>query len=299
MDSGNHFGFLDAYRNPLAVVLGTGEIPSAVAVYLQRAGYSTILSHDPFPPVIRRSMAFHDALFEDRAVVDDIEGVRAEDALGLMRILSKPAHVAVTDMGLIDLIAIRSPQVLVDARLQKHRINHDLRVAPLAVGLGPNFEVGVNCDIAVETRPSRNGRLVTVGATDAADGVASLLGGVGKERFVYSEREGIWRAPIEIGTRVYKGFLIGRLGDQPVHAPLDGVLRGCVRDGSRVPAKVKLIEVDPRGRKAQWTGIDDRSRSIAIATLKAIRLKQGLLATYDAQSAAVPAEAMGAKPWRG
>src|SRR5271166_3895566 len=134
-------GFRDAYSTPFAVVLGTGEIPSAVAVYLQRAGFSTILSYDPYPPVIRRSMAFHGALFEDRATVEDIEGERAEDAMGLLDVLSKPARVAVTTMGLIDLIAIRSPRVLIDARMQKHRVSHDLRVAPLAVGLGPNFQV--------------------------------------------------------------------------------------------------------------------------------------------------------------
>jgi hypothetical protein len=276
MDSCHLGDFLDAHRAPFAVVLGTGEIPSAVAVYLRRAGFSTVLSHDPSPPVIRRSMAFHDALFEDRAIVEDIQGVRADDEMGLVHALSEPGQVAVTPLGLIDLISIRTPQVLIDARMQKHRVNHDLRVARLAVGLGPNFHVGVNCAIAVETHPSSNGRLVTVGSTAAADGVASLLGGIGRERFVYSEQAGVWHAPIEIGGQVYEGVLLGRLGDQPVYAPIDGVLRGCVRDGSRVPACVKLIEIDPRGRAAQWTGIDDRSRSIAIATLKAIRLKQGL-----------------------
>ena len=245
-------------------------------------------------------MAFHDALFEDRATVEEIEGERAEDAMGLMNVLSKPGHVAVTAMGLVDLIAIRAPSVLVDARMQKHRVNHDLRVAPLAVGLGPNFQVGVNCDIAVETRPSRNGRLVTIGSTEPADGVASLLGGLGKERFVYSEQAGIWRTAIEIGARVYKGVLIGRLGDQPVHAPIDGVLRGSVRDGSPVPGRVKLIEIDPRGRNAQWTGIDERSRSIAIATLKAVRLKQGLPSLAHARPMPIPADAIPteAKPWR-
>jgi len=295
MQSRKHTEFLDAYRSPFAVILGTGEIPSAVAVYMHRAGFSTILSHDPFPPVIRRFMAFHDALYEDRAAVEDIEGERAENAMELMDVLSKPSRVAVTTLGLIDLIAIRSPRVLVDARMQKHRIPHDLRVAPLAIGLGPNFQVGVNCDIAVETRPSRNGRLVTVGGTDAADGIASLLGGVGKERFVYSEQSGIWRAPLDIGTRVYKGLLIGRLGDQLVHAPIDGVLRGCVRDGARAPAGVKLIEIDPRGRNAQWTGIDDRSRSIAIAALRAIRLKQALPAASNTSSGSLPPESIGAE----
>ena len=136
---------------------------------------------------------------------------------------------------------------------------------------------------------------MTIGKTDDADGVASLLGGIGKERFVYSQQSGIWRAPVEIGTRVYKGVLIGRLGDQFIHAPIDGVLRGSVRDGSRVPAGVKLIEIDPRGRNAQWTGIDDRSRSIAMATLKAIQLKQALPIISNIRSLSFPPESVGAE----
>jgi len=42
----------------LAVILGTDEIASAVAVNLYRSGYCVVLSHDPLPPVIRRKMAF-------------------------------------------------------------------------------------------------------------------------------------------------------------------------------------------------------------------------------------------------
>ncbi len=261
------------YRRPFAVILGASEIASAVAVYLHRAGFATILSHDPFPPVIRRSMAFHDALFGDRAIVEDVEAERAEDAVTLLGVLAKPGRVAVTTLGLVDLIAIRSPQVLIDARMQKHRAVPDLRVVRLAVGLGPNFQVGANCDIAVETRPNKTGRLVTEGHTDAADGIASRLGRLGAERFVYSEQAGLWHTPIEIRMRVFKGFTVGRLGGQPIAAPIDGILRGVVRDGCNVPQGVKLIEVDPRGCNAKWTGIDERSRAIALATLKAIDLK--------------------------
>jgi hypothetical protein len=219
-------------------------------------------------------MAFHDALFGDRALVEDIEGERAEDAVTLVTVLANPVRVAVTRLGLVDLIAIRSPHILVDARMQKHRITPDLRsLAPVTVGLGPHFRVDANCDIAVETRPIKIGRLVTDGETDAADGKASCLGEVGAERFVYSDRSGLWHTPLEIGMRVFKGVVLGRLDGLSVVSPLDGILRGIVRDGSEVPPGVKLIEVDPRGRKAKWTGIDDRSRTIAMATLDAIRLK--------------------------
>jgi hypothetical protein len=111
----------------LAVVLGTNEIASAVAIGLTAVGYSTILSHDPFPPVMRRAMAFHDALFGDRAVVERVEGERAETAMEIAAVLAKPGHVAVTPLQLTDLIAVFSIKVLVDARMQKHRITPDFR----------------------------------------------------------------------------------------------------------------------------------------------------------------------------
>ena len=257
----------------LALVLGTNEIASAVAVHLKAAGHRVVLSHDPYPPVIRRGMAFHDALFGDKAIVEMIEGERAETATEIAKVLSKPRRVAVTPLHLTDLIASFSPRMLIDARMQKHRVTPDCRgIVQLTIGLGPNFEVGVNCDIAVETRPAKNGTVVSCGRTDPADGMARSLGGVGAERFVYSDRTGRWHTPIEIGMRIFRGFVLGHLDGVPVHAPMDGIVRGIVRDSTSVPAGVKLLEIDARGRNASWTGTDERGRAIAEATMKAIRL---------------------------
>ena len=68
-------------RQSLAVVLGTNEIASAVAVKLRKAHFNVVLSHDPYPPVIRRGMAFYDALFDDEFALHEITGQRAETAL--------------------------------------------------------------------------------------------------------------------------------------------------------------------------------------------------------------------------
>ena len=268
---------------PIAVILGTNEIASAVALKLTAFGYSVILCHDPFPPVIRRAMAFHDALFGDRADVDGIEGERGETAMELAAVLAKPGHVAVTQLHLTDLIALFSIKALVDARMQKHRVTPDFRgIADVTVGLGPHFAVGVNCDIAVETRPAKNGTVVRFGKTDAADGIARALGGAGAERFVYSDRAGRWHTAVEIGVRVFRGFVVGHLEGQPLLAPIDGVLRGLARDSAAVPAGVKLLEIDARGREARWTGTDERGRAIAEATMSAIRLRALRPAMQDA-----------------
>ncbi|MDU3046924.1 MAG: xanthine dehydrogenase, partial [Bradyrhizobium sp.] len=98
------------------------------------------------------------------------------------------------------------------------------------------------------------------------------LGGVGIERLVHSPHDGRWHTPVEIGTRIYKGFVVGHLSGVPVTAPYDGILRGIVRDGCDVAAGVALAEIDPRGRHAQWTGIDAQGQALAQATLAAIRL---------------------------
>ena len=256
-----------------AVILGTNEIASAVAVLLRRGGYDVVLSHDPLPPVIRRKMAFHDALFDDAVSVAGIAAQRADTGLDIRASLGRVPGVLVTELGLLDLIVLRGLDILVDARMQKYVANPDLRrLARLTIGLGPGFCGGANCDVAIETRPAKAGLIIQHGPTDAPDGVSRRLGNHGGERFIRSEFSGRWKTAIEIGTRVFRDFVVGHLGNMPVRAPFDGILRGIVRDGTEVPAGVKLLEIDFRGRKASWTGIDSRGQLIADAVAKAISL---------------------------
>ena len=278
------FSPLHAFQSlRLAVVMGTNEIASAVAIALTREGFGVAMTHDPFPPVIRRGMAFHDALYDEPMEIGGVVGVRAEGLLEIADVLSRRSRVAVTPLSLTELLAYRVADALVDARMQKARITPDFRgLARLTIGMGPKFAVGVNCDIAVETRPARAGAVLVAGETEAPDGVARLLGGVGRERFVYSDRNGIWRTPVDIGMWVPKDFVIGRHDGMPVAAPLDGVLRGVARDGVFAPAGCKLVEIDPRGREACWSGMDERGLRLANACVRALALKK----------ATVPSEAM-------
>jgi hypothetical protein len=262
-----------SFRAAFAVILGTNEIASAVAVYMHRAGWCTLLSHDPFPPVIRRRMSFHDVLFGEKADVDGLPGAHAQTTFEAANRLGGGDCVVVTRLGLLDLIPMSGIHVLVDARMHKREAVGDLRhLASLTVGLGPGFAVGKNCDVAIETHPSKSGTILYRGRTDACDGKADILGGVGSQRFVYSESRGNWNTAVPIGVRVCRGFPVGFLDGVAVLAPLDGVVRGIIRDGAEVPAGLKLLEIDPR-RLPSWTGIDERGRGIARATLNAIALE--------------------------
>jgi hypothetical protein len=257
----------------IAIVLGTNEIASAVAISLQRAHRSVILSHDPYPPVIRRGLAFHDVLYGETKVIEGIAAVRIDRIADAVAVLSAPNQVAITRMGLTDLLMLGTIDIIVDARMQKHVAHPDFRgLARMVIGLGPGFTVRKNCDLAVETKPLFIGALIEGGATAPADCTPDALSGVGRERFVYSPIEGIWRTPFEAGGRVYKGMPIGHIDDERIHAPIDGVLRGIARDGSEMPEGVKLVEVDPRIYRRRQTRIDDRPRLIAEATLRAVRI---------------------------
>ena len=266
---------ISALNRPLAVVLGTNAVASAVAVYLDRSGHAVVLAHDPLPPVLRRGMAFHDALYGDRACLEGIEALRIDYVADIYSVLAEKNRVAVTNLGLTDLLVLGSVDVIVDARLQKHGVTPDFRgLARITVGLGPGFTVNENCDLAIETHPLHTGEILRVGATQTATGSAEL-GGIGSERFACASVAGRWRTAVDIGTRVFKGFVIGHVGGVAVPAPIDGILRGIARDGIEVPAGTTLVEMDPRGRACKWTGLEDGPRAIAEATTKAI---QGFIA---------------------
>lgn len=263
--------FLSNRSAPFVIILGTNEIASAVAARLTQEGCRVVLSHDPYPPVIRRGMAFHDALFSDRAEVDGVQGRRGETVLDIVQALTVTGVVAVTSLQLTDLLALRTPDVLIDARMQKRSMTTNLRnIANLSIGLGPQFAAGLNCDVAIETHPDHAGELVETGETRPNDHIPRYLGGVGRGRFVYSARDGVWRTPLDVGARIFKDYLIGLLDGHRVLSPMDGFLRGIARDGVVVPQNVKLIEVDPRGRASNWTGSDELGRAIADAAYRVI-----------------------------
>lgn len=274
---------------PLSIVLGTNEIASAIAVRLKRAGHGVLMCHDAALPVIRRGMAFYDAVFGDATTIAGVAGVVADSAAAVRTACHKPNYVVVSPLDFTELLVLNPFRVLVDARMHKRGPRPDLRhLARRTVGVGPGFDVGINCDIAIETKPARVGVVTVSGRTEAADGISRKLGGAGRERFVYSEAAGPWRTALEIGMRVFKGFPVGRVGPVPVFAPIDGILRGIARDGIEVPQSVKVVEVDPRGRRAAWIGIDQRGRVIADATLEAVQRLDASSVQMHSLSAAGP-----------
>ena len=257
----------------LAVVLGTNDIASAIGWRMARAGWGVLLLRDLDVAVLRRGMAFDDALEDGAASLDGVVAVRAVDPAAAAAVVASAGGVAVGRFGVGALIAARvmGLDALVDARMHKYAEREDLQpLATCAVGVGPGFVAGSNVHVAVESLPGAEGAVVAAGPTASPTGKAIPLGGAGAERFVYAPLSGPWVAEAALGVWVEAGQRIGRISGVVLEAPLAGTIRGLVRSSPHgIVRGTKLLEIDPR-RGALWRGIAPRPGRIAAGVAEAL-----------------------------
>jgi hypothetical protein len=207
-------------------------------------------------------MSFHDALFGDRAAIDEIVAQRAENGVEVLSALAGVNTVAVTPLGLLDLLVLRNLDLIVDARLQEAAQRPHLKnLAGLTIGLGSGFAAGADCDVAL---PVYSGKAAFSIAGDSDEPQRM------QERFIYAERRGLWQTAVDLGSRAFRRLVVGHISGAAVSAASDGILVGVVRDGSEVVEGDILAELEPRIRQATWTGMDRAGRATARAVVRAV-----------------------------
>lgn len=253
------------------LVRGVGDVGSAVALALFRAGMAVAIHDGPAPTAHRRGMAFVDAVFDGSAELDGVSAQRVDTDAALSGLLACGDVIAVATHSLDNVLAAIPWDVLVDARMRKRQVPEGQRgLASLTIGLGPNFVAGGNVDVAVETSWDRLAAIVWSGPTLALAGEPRAIDGVGRERLVYAPTSGTFRTARRIGDEVDAGDVVADIDGTPLRAPVPGVLRGLTRDGVPVVPGTKVIEVDPRGRQAAVTGVAERPRRIGDAVREVI-----------------------------
>ena len=227
--------------------------------------------HDgPQPTTTRRKMAFADAAFDGLASLDGVDAHLAAD-MGAIRTLLVRRVVAVHTGDFGPLVDSLKPDVLVDARMRKRAVPECQRgLARVMIGLGPNFDAGVTCDVAVETSWDALGAVIREGTPLALAGEPRELGGHARDRYVYAPCTGVFRTVLQVGDAVAAGEPVASIDAAVLAAPVAGILRGLTHDGVAVSVRTKVIEVDPRGRAAEVAGIGERPRRIAEGVLLAI-----------------------------
>lgn len=257
----------------LVVIRGAGDLATGTAVRLHRAGFHVVMLDIAQPTVIRRTVAFAEALLSGTAVVEGIRAAKCSCTDALETALSGTVAVVEDPSGAI--IPVLHPEVVVDAILAKRNLGTTRDMASLTIALGPGFEAGKDVDAVIETKRGHTlGRVIYSGTAIPNTGIPGIIEGYGKERVMHSPCAGTFRAVSEIGDIVSAGQIVAYVetadGQVPVKAEIAGKIRGMLFSGLSVTEGFKVADVDPRGEKADHTTCSDKTLAIAGGVLEAI-----------------------------
>jgi xanthine dehydrogenase accessory factor len=285
-------------EKPLALIRGGGDLGTGVALRLHRAGWRVLITERLQPLVIRRTVAFASAIYDG--------SVEVEETIGL-RILSDHIERDIEACWAADQIPVvvdpdrtvaaqLHPIAMIDAIMAKRNTGTRLNDAPIVVALGPGFTASVDCHAVVETQRGHNlGRVYYRGAAQPDSGTPGSVGGQDARRVVRSPVDGVFYAQRQIGDRLKAGDVIGRVitvdvsltdsaagrlaaidrdASQPlgivIKTKIDGVLRGILHDGLKIPAHTKIADVDPRGEAEYCYMVSDKSWAVGGGALEAV-----------------------------
>ena len=252
------------------LIRGAGEMASGVAHRLHRCHFRVIMTEIPEPLCIRRRVSFSEVVFEGEQEVEGVRAVLISDPREAEEVWRQDAIPVIIDPEARSREVIM-PDVVVDAILAKRNIGTRRDFAPLVIGLGPGFKAGEDVDVVIETNRGHNlGRVIYRGEAEPDTGVPGVIAGVSAERVLRAPADGIFRPVKEIGDLVKAGEVVAWVGESPMKTAIDGVIRGLLREGTRVKKGLKSGDVDPRGQRENCYTISDKARTISGGVLEAI-----------------------------
>ena len=254
----------------IVVIRGAGDLATGVAHRLYRSGFRVLLLEVAQPLVVRRTVSFAQAVIDGTMIVEEVTAVHARSVQEIYETWQRgeiPVYVDPEAAILKDIPA----DVVVDATLAKRDTGMRMDMAPLTIALGPGFEAGKNVHVVIETMRGHNlGRLFFKGCALPDTGRPDPVMGYGAERVLRSPCNGPIRHVLDIGAQVKKEAIICYVGEAPVRAPFDGVVRGLIMNNRDVPERLKIGDVDPRPVKEHCYTISDKARALGGSVLEAI-----------------------------
>ena len=107
--------------------------------------------------------------------VEGIEARRVENLDKAVAFASSAVIPVLVDPFTASVAALK-PAILVDGIMAKENLGTTIKDAPLVIALGPGFEAGRDCHVAVETqRGHRLGRLIYHGSANADTGTPGVI----------------------------------------------------------------------------------------------------------------------------
>jgi xanthine dehydrogenase accessory factor len=252
-------------------IKGAGEIASAVAWRLHMANLRKIFMLECSRPLaVRRKVSFCEAVYEGTQEVENVKAVHVNN-VDEIKGCWKNGVIAVAVDPTWRMLEQLPAKVVVDAILAKKNLGTTMDEAQLVIGLGPGFIAGQDVHMVVETKRGHNlGRIITSGPAEPNTGIPGSIEGYTEERVLRAPAEGRFRSKKEIGNRINKGDIVGRVDNMEITGGIHGILRGLIRSNSDVRRGLKIGDIDPRGEKDYCNTISDKARAISGSVLEAI-----------------------------
>lgn len=251
-------------------IRGAGEMASGIAHRLYLTGIRKIVMTEiPKPLCVRRSVSFSEAVYEGEAGVEGVRGVLA-NSIGEIHDIWKENMIAVIIDPVGDSVGTLKPDILIDAMMLKKQTSLAGNEAPFIIGIGPGFSAPINVHAVIESNRGHNlGRVIWDGSAEPHTRIPGSMEGFTVERVLRSPKAGTVRHVKHIGEFVKKGDTILYVDEISIHASIDGVLRGLIREIS-VQDNEKIGDIDPRGQVSFCYSISDKARAIGNGVLDAI-----------------------------
>ncbi len=281
---------------PIVLIRGGGELATGAGHALAGAGARVIVLDRPLPTALRLGVAFASAVVDGAITVAGIEAIHVTDSAAIA---------AAWEAGRVpvwsgDEACIGCTyDLIVDARL-RHLSDPITSIADAAtvIGIGPGFVAGRDADYVIESNRGPNlGRVITSGQAETHTGIPGDVLGHRQSRILRAPCAGELTQVRSRGDIVAVGDIVARVGDEPVRANLDGMIRGLKLTGVAVGAGHKVGDVDPRRDLDLLTKMTDKAEAIGSSVVRAAILA-GLLTTRpdDAPPASSPHDQEGTPP---
>ena len=252
------------------MIKGAGDLASGVAHRLHRAGFELIMLELAKPLVVRRSVAFATAVYEGTMKVEEVEARLCQGLGEAKELLAK---------GLLPVIIDPQektrqkwePEIFIDAILAKRNMGTTMDKASIVIGLGPGFIAGKDVHAVVETQRGHDlGKVYYTGSAAPDTGTPGEIAGFARERLLRAPATGVFTPQKELGDLVRQGDIIAMIGEVPLRAEIDGLIRGLLHPGLEVQGGMKVGDIDPRGKDVDHLTISDKARAIGGGVLEAI-----------------------------
>jgi xanthine dehydrogenase accessory factor len=257
----------------IILVRGGGEIGSAIAHRLTRSHFRVCIAETAEPLSIHRGTSFSEAIYDTTKTIENITAEKSIVSLENIYKIWRNGKIPIVIDPELSVKPVVLPDVLVNAMMLERETNTKITDAPLLVGIGSGFTAGENVHMVIESNKGNNlGKVLISGKiadiSDKPKGINELI----DEGILWSSDSGVFTSVKNIGDTVAMDEIIGKIEDVPLKAPISGMLRGLLRNETRVLANTKIAEIDSETDKTICTNIRDSARAIAGGVLEAIML---------------------------